>query len=193
MNVISSTDFGTPTGVDISGEYAIVQQAVDEDVGLLAVVVALRGLSGGNATRELRVYLDGVDIVGASTDNVPANQADRFFPESLGATTTRLSVLIPAVRAGQTIDVRVRSSHAGDTDVAGTCQIVNCDLFTAAQAAAMLSELHLCKAALVNRQVQTITTGVVQIMDDDGVTPLRTLTPTVDDVNAPTQNVLAAE
>ncbi|MCK6483613.1 MAG: hypothetical protein L6R00_05705 [Phycisphaerae bacterium] len=193
MIVISSTDFGTPTGANITGEYAIVQQALAEDVGLLAVVVALRGLSSGSATRELRVYLDGVAIAGASSDNVPANQSDRFFPESLGATTTRLSVLIPAVRAGQTIDVRIRSSHAGDTAVAGTCEIVNCDLFTAGQAAALLNELHLCKAALVNRQVQTIATGVVQIMDDDGVTPLRTLTPIVDDVNAPTQNVLGVE
>lgn len=42
----------------------------------------------------------------------------------------------------------------------------------------LAEELHLCKAALVNRRVHTVSTGVNQIKDDDGTTTLVTLTPT---------------
>ena len=38
-------------------------------------------------------------------------------------------------------------------------------------------ELHLAKAALVNKRLHTITTGVDVIKDNDGTTTLRTLTP----------------
>jgi len=38
-------------------------------------------------------------------------------------------------------------------------------------------EVHLCKAALVNKRQHTISTGVDVIMDDDGTTTLVTLTP----------------
>jgi len=190
MNLISSTDFGTPTGVNITSEYQIVQQSIASDAGLLAVVVYLRGLSAGNATRELRIFLDGVTVAGTVTDNIPANGGDRFHAESLGATTTRLAAIVPGVPAGRTVDVRIRSSNSGDTSVAGTCEILNLDVLTAVQVSTLMAELHLCKAALVNKQVQTIATGVVQIKDDDAVTTLRTLTPSVDDVNSPTQNVV---
>lgn len=40
-----------------------------------------------------------------------------------------------------------------------------------------LDEVHLAKAALVNARSHTIDTGVDVIRDDDGTTPLRTLTP----------------
>lgn len=39
------------------------------------------------------------------------------------------------------------------------------------------TELHLCKAALVNKRLHTISTGVDVIKDDDGTTTLVTLTP----------------
>ncbi len=39
------------------------------------------------------------------------------------------------------------------------------------------SELHLAKAALVNKRLHTIATGVDVIKDNDGTTTLRTLTP----------------
>ena len=38
-------------------------------------------------------------------------------------------------------------------------------------------EVHLCKAALVNKRVHVVSTGVDQIKDDDGVTTLVTMTP----------------
>ena len=40
------------------------------------------------------------------------------------------------------------------------------------------SELHTAFAMLANRRVHTISTGVDVVMDNDGVTPLRTMTPT---------------
>ncbi len=52
------------------------------------------------------------------------------------------------------------------------------------------ADMHKAKAALVNKQKQAIATGVVTIMDDDGATSLITLTPSVDDVDNPTENVL---
>ncbi len=52
-------------------------------------------------------------------------------------------------------------------------------------------DLHVAKAVLANKQKQDIATGVVTVMDDDGVTPLLTLTPTVDDEDNPTKNILA--
>jgi len=39
------------------------------------------------------------------------------------------------------------------------------------------TELHLCKAALVNKRQHTVSTGVDVIKDDDGTTTLVTLTP----------------
>ena len=38
-------------------------------------------------------------------------------------------------------------------------------------------EVHLCKAALVNKRVHTVSTGVDQIKDDDDTTTLVTMTP----------------
>ena len=52
-------------------------------------------------------------------------------------------------------------------------------------------DLHEMKAVLANRQEQEIATGVVTVMDDDGATPLLTLTPSVDDVDNPTKNILS--
>lgn len=43
------------------------------------------------------------------------------------------------------------------------------------------AELHLCKAALVNKRQHTIDTGVDRIYDDDGTTVLRTMTPSETD------------
>ena len=40
------------------------------------------------------------------------------------------------------------------------------------------AELHLSKAMLANKRVHTVSTGVDQVMDDDGFTVLRTMTPT---------------
>jgi hypothetical protein len=52
------------------------------------------------------------------------------------------------------------------------------------------ADLHKVRAALVNRQTQSIADGVVTIMDDDGVTPLVTLTPSVDDPDNASENIL---
>jgi hypothetical protein len=52
------------------------------------------------------------------------------------------------------------------------------------------ADLHQAKAVLVNKQKQTISTGVVTVMDDDGTTALMTMTPSVDDVDNPTENIL---
>ena len=51
-------------------------------------------------------------------------------------------------------------------------------------------DMHKAKAALVNKQKQTISDGVVTIYDDDGTSSLITMTPSVDDVDDPTENVL---
>lgn len=40
-----------------------------------------------------------------------------------------------------------------------------------------VDEIHLTKAALVNKRLHTVDTGVNEIRDDDGETTLRTLTP----------------
>jgi len=53
-------------------------------------------------------------------------------------------------------------------------------------------DLHLIKAVVAHSQEQTIATGVVTVMDDDGSTPLLMLTPGVDDELNPTKNVLTA-
>ena len=52
------------------------------------------------------------------------------------------------------------------------------------------TEIHKVKAALVNKRIQTIATGVVLIKDDDASTTLVTLTPSVDDADNPTQNII---
>lgn len=47
-------------------------------------------------------------------------------------------------------------------------------------AGSMGAEFHLVKAMLANKRTHTISTGVDQVMDDDGSTVLRTMTPTDD-------------
>lgn len=42
----------------------------------------------------------------------------------------------------------------------------------------LATEVHLCKAALVNKRVHTVSTGVDEIKDDDGSTTIVTMTPT---------------
>jgi hypothetical protein len=49
--------------------------------------------------------------------------------------------------------------------------------FIPLQVVRFLDEVHLAKAALLNARTHTIDTGVDQVMDDDGITALRTLTP----------------
>ena len=51
-------------------------------------------------------------------------------------------------------------------------------------------DIHIAKAVLANRQEQIISTGVVTVMQEDGVTPLLTFTPGVDNEENPTRNVL---
>lgn len=46
------------------------------------------------------------------------------------------------------------------------------------QLSKIANEVHLCKAALINRRVHTISTGVDEVFDDDGVTRLVRLVPT---------------
>jgi hypothetical protein len=46
------------------------------------------------------------------------------------------------------------------------------------QLSKVAAEVHLCKAALINRRVHTVSTGVDEIFDDDGVTRLVRLVPT---------------
>lgn len=52
------------------------------------------------------------------------------------------------------------------------------------------ADLRKAAAILGNRQEQDIATGIVTVMDDDGETPLLSLTPSVDDVDSPTKNIL---
>lgn len=49
------------------------------------------------------------------------------------------------------------------------------------QVVRMLDEVHLAKAALANLRTHEVATGVNVIHDDDGETPLRTLTPSEED------------
>lgn len=51
-------------------------------------------------------------------------------------------------------------------------------------------DLKLARAILGNKQGQTIATGVVTVYDDDGETPLITLTPSVDSASNPKANII---
>jgi len=52
-----------------------------------------------------------------------------------------------------------------------------CPQYVPVQIVRFAEDIHLAKAALVNQRTHTIDTGVDVIMDDDGVTALRTMTP----------------
>lgn len=49
------------------------------------------------------------------------------------------------------------------------------------QVVRFLDEVHMAKAALANVRTHEVETGIDKIKDDDGITVLRTLTPTEDD------------
>jgi hypothetical protein len=51
------------------------------------------------------------------------------------------------------------------------------DQFVPVQVVSFIDEVHLAKAALTNNRTHVIETGVNEIKDDDGLTTIRTLTP----------------
>jgi len=75
------------------------------------------------------------------------------------------------------------SLATGDLDTVGEAMIqmtaTGClPEYVPIQVVKFLDEIHYTKAALVNKRMHTINTGVDVIKDDDGTTMLRTLTPT---------------
>ncbi len=84
------------------------------------------------------------------------------------------------IAAGSRILTRYKSANTAE-GIGDTAMI---------QAGDQATELHLVKAMLANKQIQTIATGIVEVKDDDGTTTLKTLTPSVDSTTSPTQNIL---
>ena len=72
-----------------------------------------------------------------------------------------------AVPAGEEVIVKLLSPNAADTDVGVTASLYDCND----------TEVHLAKAALVNKRQHAVDTGVDVIKDDDGSTTIKTLTP----------------
>jgi len=75
---------------------------------------------------------------------------------------------------------------AADLDTPGTAMLRiaaegAATQFVPIQVAEFPGEIHLAKAALANARRHTIDTGVNEILDDDGATVLRTLTPSETD------------
>lgn len=124
MNLLSSQHFSAQ---DIkTAPLLVATLPTDVDVDLL-VQCDLSGLNSGHATRELRVTLDGVPVgpLGTTQNAVPVNQSDRFFPETLSATVTRLQRHIGPVAATQTVKVYLFSSNASDNSVTGSVNFWN--------------------------------------------------------------------
>ncbi len=86
--------------------------------------------------------------------------------------------------SGDTIKVKA-TGLSSDSDVNAETKIFAVDLMNAMNvampaskaASSVLEELHLAKAALVNKKTHAVATGVDELFDDDGSTKLATLTP----------------
>ncbi len=75
---------------------------------------------------------------------------------------------------------------ASDVDTLGSAMLAvtatgAAPLYLPMQVVRFPDEVHLAKAALVNARSHVVATGVDQIKDDDGLTVLRTLTPSETD------------
>mgnify|MGYP001417842610 FL=1 len=131
-------------------------------------VTAETGLSIAQA--DIRLSKNGGDY--AQTNNAAGATHDEsgYYDVPLNATDTNT--------LGR---LRVSVSKTGALPVWQDFMVVTADMGT---------ELHKCKAVLANIVKQTIATGVVVVYDDDGATPLITLTPSVDSTSAPTKNIV---
>ena len=121
------------------------------------------------------------------------DEADHVTPEA------GLTLAVAIVKAGSTtyaaidgtsseVDDGTYAVHlaADDLDTEGEAMVKvtaagAAPQYVPLQVVRVLDEVHLAKAALVNLRTHDVATGVNVIHDDDGATPLRTLTPSEDD------------
>lgn len=125
--------------------------------------------------RDLFVQMvDASDYVTAKTGCAVSVQIVRAGTEQYAAS----GATVTEIGAG-TYRVRLAAS---DLDVLGSAMLRvtaagAADQYIPIQVVRFPDEIHLAKAALVNPRSHVVHTGVDQIKDDDGVTVLRTLTP----------------
>jgi hypothetical protein len=127
------------------------------------------------ARRDLPVFM--VD----ATDRVTAETGLTLTVEILKAGTTTFSAFSGDYDEAEHGLYQVHLA-AGDLDTIGAAMLRitasgAATQFVPIQVVRMLDEVHLAKAALVNRREHTVDTGVDVIKDDDGSATLRTMTP----------------
>lgn len=127
--LLTSIDFGGAGGLNLGGgsELELANFTLPAPIAQFGVVVDMRNLSTDQTIRELRVYLDDLIIKNVEVDNVPVNQSDRYYPEDLGLTSSRMSAVIVGIPAGAKVVVKARSESAEDSTVHGTVHFWNLD------------------------------------------------------------------
>jgi hypothetical protein len=193
MNLLTSVNFGP---ADITAVYTVGTYTLPRNVPWLCVAVHLRGLDAANATREVRILMDSVTINGVSTNDVWQNDSDRFFEHTGASAAHSMRVVIPAGAKNHVLDIRLLSSNTLDTAVHGTVEVwdlspwsedASAGDFTGNMMGNWMRRLH---AIVYGKRKQTIATGVVVARNEADTADLVTLTPSVDNADAPTVNIL---
>ncbi len=152
-----------------SQDISVEVYGVNELTGL-----ALTGLTFSDVTADyVRNRTDAVSVSLSSLAGADASHLDGGFVEidaSAAPGWYRLD-LPDAVFAAGAAGVTVVVKAAGVLFTPVRAQI------GAVATGVIGDEIHLCKAALVNKRVHTVSTGVDEIKDDDGTTTLVTMTP----------------
>ncbi|MCB9849127.1 MAG: hypothetical protein H6817_00310 [Phycisphaerales bacterium] len=149
-----------------SNDVTIALFAVDALTG-----VPVTGLAYGDVTaRYVRTRAAAVAVSPVSLASVSAAHADGGFIE----------IDASGAAGWYRFDVPDAAFASGADDVLIVLQAdgMLVSAYRARLVADMAGDVHLCKAALVNKRVHTVSTGVDVIKDDDGTTTLVTLTPT---------------
>jgi hypothetical protein len=165
-------------GVAHVREFTLVNRAIGAPIDTGTVNYFLKALTGPNAGKW---WNEGSDSWVASA------QANAMTHE--GAGHWSLTIDADAFSAGETLleyasessDVHVpvgRGLYVVTADVDDLPAAVWDRVVLASQGAGTFGEeLHLAKAMLSNERVHTVSTGVDVVLDNDGMTTLRTMTP----------------
>lgn len=162
MILLNHTTYTLPVGADVWVEVDVSGLSVDELVDVRCVV-------GG---KKARTYVPHRHSTYAPAVGFPAEEE-----------AMNLRVPLGPVAGGSEFGVELL--HVPSQVVSGAVRLWAVDAINAMNVAmpeskatgSVLAELHLAKAALVNRRTHDVPTGVNVIRDDDGETVLVTLTP----------------
>ncbi len=160
--------------------FVLAGQVYDSMVGADRLQVDAAEVSGSAAAADaLEVNIGNLDA-GVSSRLASAAAPANFVDLAITAATGRVTVGTNLDKTGYDLaGVKKTLDELNDASASQVADAVLDEPTAQHQTVGSLgAEVSLAKAMLANKRVHTISTGVDVVMGDDGVTPVRTMTPT---------------